>query len=43
MDDSRDSDEERHNSPLDIVMPDSQKAPMWMHFGFRRDEDSYWK
>ena len=40
MDDSRDSDEERHNSPLDIVMPDSQKAPTWMHFGFRRDASS---
>ena len=40
MDDSGDSDEERHSSPLDIVTPDSHKAPVWMHFGFRRDDSS---
>ena len=40
MDDSGDSDEERHSSPLDIVTPDSHKAPVWMHFGFCRDDSS---
>ena len=40
MDDSGDSDEERHSLPLDIVTPDSHKAPVWMHFGFRRDDSS---
>ena len=40
MDDSGDSDEERHNSLLDIVTPDSHKAPVWMQFGFHRDTSS---
>jgi len=36
MDDNGDSDEVQE-SPLDIVTPDSPKAPVWSHFGFCRD------
>ena len=35
-DDNEDSDEERQTLPVDIVTPDSHKAPVWTHFGFRR-------
>ena len=36
-DDNEDSDEERRALPVDIVTPDSHKAPVWTHFGFRKD------
>ena len=36
-DDNEDSDEERQTLPVDIVTPDSHKAPVWTHFGFRKD------
>ena len=35
-DDNEDSDEERQTLPVDIVTPDSHKAPVWRHFGFRK-------